>query len=112
VGEGHTLESDRYIIDVDQLEDVGGAPVPPAVAAVNVISSSSNHMVPMSGHLTKNVHTMPTNAHMISTSSHMTSRRSGGDIIKLLKMTSPDNHPSNYTTSSFDVGTTPSSQSG
>lgn len=112
MGEGHTLESDRYIIDVDQLEDVGGAPVPPAVVAVNVISSSSNHMVPMGGRMTKNIHITPTNAHMIPTSSHVTSRRSGGDIIKLLKIKSPDKHLSNYVTSSFDVGTTLSSQSG
>jgi len=129
VGEGHTLESDHYIIDVEQLENVGGAPVTPAAAAAHVISSSSNHIIPTSVCVTRNAHKilnsahmMPTSSHVISTSahvnptsSHMISRRSGGDIIKLLKMTSPADHaiPSNdHVTSSFDVSATPSSQSG
>ncbi|XP_065909970.1 5'-3' DNA helicase ZGRF1-like isoform X2 [Dysidea avara] len=89
---GQELESDRYIIDVDQLEDVRRAPTTP----VHVVSTSSDH---------KNV----------TSSTHMVPRRSGVDIIKLLKMTSPGDHviQSSSHVTSFDVtATPPSSQSG
>ena len=82
------LDSDRYIIDVDQLDcSVGGAnPATPTVAHVtSSISdgypdpSTSDHMIPISDHV-------------IPVSDHVTTPRSGGDIIKLLRMTSSKDH--------------------
>ena len=98
VGEGHTLESDHYIIDVDQLVNEGVAPTTPFCP---VVTSSSAHMIPM---VTRSASMFPRSAHMIPTeahnqnNSHMIPRRSGDDIIKLLNMTSPSDHMTNSAT--------------
>ena len=98
MGEGHTLESDRYIIDVDQLDNEGVAPTTPLAT---VITSSSAHIIPM---VTRSASMFPRSAHMIPTeaynqnNSHMIPRRSGDDIIKLLNMTSPSDHMTNSAT--------------
>ena len=77
------LDSDRYIIDVDQLDSsVGGAnhmagnPATPTLA--HMTSSSSNDT--------------STSDHVIPVSDHVITPRSGGDIIKLLRNTSSKDH--------------------
>ena len=78
------LDSDRYIIDVDQLDcDVGGAAC---------ISNNNSALVPVSSSTSNDYLNPPTSDHMIPISDHVTARRSGGDIIKLLKMTSSKDH--------------------
>ena len=70
------LDSDRYIIDVDQLDSsVGGADY-----------ISCNSATPTVAHVTSSINPDP------STSDHVTTPRSGGDIIKLLRMTSSKDH--------------------
>ena len=85
VGVGLMLDSDRYIIDVDQLDcDVGGA---------NHISSNS--ATPIKAHVTSTGDAHPlTSDHMIPVSDYVTNPRSGGDIIKLLGITSSKDHMS------------------
>ena len=81
---GLMLDSDRYIIDVDQLDcDVGGAD-----------QISRNSATPTKAHViscTSDANP-PTSDHVIPVSDHMTTPRSGGDIIKLLGMTSSNDH--------------------
>ena len=80
---GLMLDSDRYIIDVDQLDcsvgganHMGGNPATPTLA--HVTSSSSDDT--------------STSDHVIPISDHVTTPRSGGDIIKLLRMASSKDH--------------------
>ena len=72
------LDNDRYIIDVDQLDlSVGGADCTSTTPTIGQTSkdhckpSSSDHKIPIKDHV---------------------SPRSGGDIIKLLRMTSSTDH--------------------
>ena len=77
------LESDRYIIDVDQLDcSVGGAS-----------HMGSNSATPTIAHATSSISDNPSSRdHVIPVSDHVTTPRSGGDIIKLLRMTSSKDH--------------------
>ena len=98
------LDSDRYIIDVDQLDfSVGGANCNSATPTIAPASkdlykpSTSDHMTLVSDH-------------MIPVKDHVTTPRSGGDIIKLLRMTSSTDHmtsSTNHMTSSIDHMTCP-----
>ena len=87
------LDSDRYIIDVDQLDcnHVGGA-----ADQINRNSATPTkaHVMPSTSDANP-----PTSDHMIPVSDHVTTPRSGGDIIKLLGMTSSSNdHVTSYPT--------------
>ena len=76
------LDSDRYIIDVDQFDyDVG---------RVDHVNSNSATSAPT--YVTSSTSDDPTSNHMIPISDHVTAPRSGRDIINLLGMTSSKDH--------------------
>lgn len=92
------MESDRYIIDVDQLDVCNTATPSTAhvIPSTTAEHSSSDHIVSLSNRVSRNNHmiphssrAIPSTAHMIRTGVHMSNRRSSGDIIKLLGKTPP-----------------------
>ena len=101
------LDSDRYIIDIDQLDcSVGGADTISSSSATptiaHLVSSTKDHVIPIRNHVmsTKDHVTpirdqvIPMRDHVTPISDHVTTPRSGGDILKLLRMKSSNDYTS------------------